>query len=637
MPPTTSSLPLEILDRVCEYIALDYPEGLYDVVLVNKHWYSVAGKYRYLRIHVNVVNRQRLARDLLFWTRALERVSGFISVRELTILGRMPHIETDYRDTSYLDEWEFAGHAPEDDLTQLDRLYYQSFSDVLNRGVRHVFHGWEALADLLKRLTGLQSLVWACETPLPPSVLQVLQHDIRNCRLHYRTFKLPSLHQKSMVPHDIDAHDYALATYKHLTSVLVPLSHYDSSGCVEYNQEAVQKMAAGLAPDLTQVHVVYGPPGAGSDRVRNLRRPAWRGFFIDQEDDSGEGAPQRSSLIHLQTWSLSPANYGYFSQWEARIAFSELQVLQLWAASLETLQAVRHIQFTSLKTLALDLEYPQGSCGEFKHSEAARLDVAASEFLLEMAVSVQRIHLSGIPTCERAFKAVLQRHGSTLQTLSLVSPGSPSRAGPQMTVSRIMDIHRYCPRLRDLRVPIQRAGGNSHEVEIYKAFGVFSDLSDLFFQLDMTNGLPRSPLSVPPSHNTEAQEAIDTFINAAVDEVLVRDILAKIVAAGALSLQRFKVVVNLDVTRPEVLLELIFHMARKWKCTRFPAIIDRGVPPWHAKVVVERLGSSGKRFLQTLDHRSISAGLGKYELLFRRLWPNRTADWDNDWHSFPLS
>jgi hypothetical protein len=253
-----------------------------------------------------------------------------------------------------------------------------------------------------------------------------------------------------------------------------------------------------------------------------------------------------------------------------------------------------------------------------------------------MAVSLQSIHLSGIPICERAFQAVIDHHGKTLHTLSLVSPGSCSTAGVQATPSRIRKIHKHCPNIRDLRLPIRRKKGDSREVDIYKAFGVFSSLTDLLLQLDMTNGLP-PPLFSRPS--TEAQWVLDTFINAAVDEALVLTMIHKIVRSGAHSLQRFKVISNLEDTHPVDLANIVHVMARKWKCTRFPAIRDKDAEPCEAKVVVEELGAKARMFRNTLSHDEDRVRLDPYEPLFRQLWPNRTLGryWDDEWRSFPLS
>ncbi|KAL5338319.1 hypothetical protein BJX70DRAFT_367278 [Aspergillus crustosus] len=632
MPATISSLPPEILDYVCQFLASDYPQGIYDAVLVNRLWYLCAAKYRYQGIHINIVNRERLSKDLDYLKRDLQRVSGFLSVRQLTVRGRMPPLKSDNGKTSYLDEWANDGHGPEDDLTRLDHVYNQSVSDLFDRKYRHETEGWDPLVDLLKHLTGLQSLTWACETPIPVCVLQILQEDIRSCKIHHRTFKLPSLHQEVTGLHDIEARDYALAGSKCLSSILVPLSHHDTSGCVEYNQEAVQKMAAGLAPNLTHVHIVYRCRGWEAEDAAKRGRPPWNGFFFEQDVDTDDEKAHGPSMMHLQCWSLSPASLAYFRIWEGHIAFSELQVLQLWQVNMETLSAARGLQLSSLRTLALDLQYPLDLSRGFDYVVAYRLDGLAAEFLSEMAVPLQNIHLSGIPTCDRAFLAALEHHGKTLLTISLVSPGSGSRAGVQMTASQITEIHRKCPKIRDLRLPIQRTRGDSREVGIYKALGIFSYLTNLLLQLDLTDGLPLRHQGI-----NQEDRVLNTFVNAAVDETLVRAMLHKIVAAGAHALETFKVIVNLEVTDSVDLVDVAQPMARKWKCTRFPAFKDKGAEPWQAKAIVEEMGARARTFSLALPHFEHRGSLGPYEPLFRRLWGKRSPHWDNDWQSFPLS
>jgi hypothetical protein len=82
-------------------------------------------------------------------------------------------------------------------------------------------------------------VLWSCETQFPALLLEVLYHALPHCRLYIRGFNLPSLHYNADHPQDIDKHGLALATSPSLASVVVPVSQYDDSGCVEYNEEAV--------------------------------------------------------------------------------------------------------------------------------------------------------------------------------------------------------------------------------------------------------------------------------------------------------------------------------------------------------------------------------------------------------------
>lgn len=173
------------------------------------------------------------------------------------------------------------------------------------------------------------------------------------CRLRIANFKIPSLHQYADQLHGVDERDFALATSPNISSIVVPVSHYDIDGCVEYNEEAVLQMAAGLAPNLIEVHIVHGMLGASPyffDAV-DRGRPPWRGFFVNKRQGV---VGEVSQTVHLKCWSLSPARIEYFATWEEAMDFSELRTLQLWEVTSDVLAlAKRPIQLpesTSLGT-----------------------------------------------------------------------------------------------------------------------------------------------------------------------------------------------------------------------------------------------------------------------------------------------
>jgi hypothetical protein len=69
-------------------------------------------------------------------------------------------------------------------------------------------------------------------------------------------FHLGSLVQSRGSPQPIDPDDYALVTLQSLSSIVVPVRHFETDGMVNYMEEAVTRMVAGIAPNLAHVWLV---------------------------------------------------------------------------------------------------------------------------------------------------------------------------------------------------------------------------------------------------------------------------------------------------------------------------------------------------------------------------------------------
>ena len=63
------------------------------------------------------------------------------------------------------------------------------------------------------------------------------------CHLHIHSFRLSSLIQHRDRPQPIDPDDYALATSPSLSSIVVSVRNHEDDGNVNYNEEAVMRMA----------------------------------------------------------------------------------------------------------------------------------------------------------------------------------------------------------------------------------------------------------------------------------------------------------------------------------------------------------------------------------------------------------
>ncbi|KAL4901757.1 hypothetical protein BDW74DRAFT_181471 [Aspergillus multicolor] len=537
-----SSLPLEIVDQICEYVG-----DVRNLALVGKQCYTLTVKHRFRRISITrkKIGNSTLSAEVKRWSDILEAASAFTIVRELSIF----EWTTDIEECGEIEYPNFQTYA--DKLTRKDQLYTPIFSKLFDFKPRYEpEETWTSLMLLLRQLSGLQDLVWACESQFPPSLLQILHEQLPRCSLHIRAFKMPSLHQDADHPVDIDQRDYSLATSPNLCSILVPISHYDTFGCVEYNEEAAMEMAAGLAPNLKELHLVYGALGSSLEYVRALERgrSPWRGFFpLKAEND-----PKSQQPIRLQTLSISPATMQHFTPWEARLDFSALETLQLWDVQAETLMALstHSGSLAMLKTLALHTESPEDRISqEYSADKAARLDDAATWFLSALGlgrVRLERVHLSGGPHLGKSFRQLLFSHGRSLRTLSLIAPARYAESGPRITVSRIKEIQTHCPHIQDLRLSLRRTHGNADEVAVYDALGKTTRLTCLTLQFHL---LDQNPDSTSHSDSESPALAIEhdpepsgeTLISAAVDTPLARAIFTRIVKAGARSLQTLKI------------------------------------------------------------------------------------------------
>ncbi|KAL5336140.1 hypothetical protein BJX70DRAFT_400951 [Aspergillus crustosus] len=87
------SLPLELLDRICEYVASSYRPGIPNLALVNRHCYTITIRHRFRCISINAVSdrvgkaqqRQTLIADVKRCTEILQSASAFTAVRQLSI------------------------------------------------------------------------------------------------------------------------------------------------------------------------------------------------------------------------------------------------------------------------------------------------------------------------------------------------------------------------------------------------------------------------------------------------------------------------------------------------------------------------------------------------------------------------
>ncbi|KAL3471351.1 hypothetical protein BJX99DRAFT_250522 [Aspergillus californicus] len=618
------ALPWEILDSICQYAALGPRPTVSSLTLVSKRWSTITSRYRFQCISITVnEDCEGLKEEVEMWAATLEAASAFTLVRHLSIIPASPE------NTGLYESEDPDYTEPADDLTKEDQYYNQAISFLFgHKPMYQRDEDWECVARFVARLSNLKDLLWAWDTLFPFSLLKVLHQDIPYCRLHNRAFELPSLHQRADHPQDINHQDYTLATSPSLSSILVPISGWDDAGRQEYNNEAVMQLVRGMAPNLTGVHIVHRAFGASPFDDETVRggRPPWPGFFPN--DCLKARNMETLGPVRLESWSLSPSIMQYFEPWGNCLDFSALRTLRLWSVTAETLLFLSSHSLACLETLAIDLDYPADRRAERYSAEVAAHQDDAASSLLSCLPPLSSLHLSGFPTPEKTFNSILQYHGASLQTVSLISPGDSCTT--PITVRQLKQLQETCPNVRDLRLPILRAQGNASEVAIYKTIGTFTHLTDLLLQLHLDAHEPRlEPDLFDRSPTPPIIPTPEMLVNLAVDESLAQMVFSTIITAGARSLQRLRVKRS-SISIPYELGSIAPIMMRQWECTYLPGGGSRD-QEHPSRIHVWEIGRKARllRLIQGVE-------LGVCEDAFRQLWPAVSANWQDDWHSFPL-
>jgi len=189
----------------------------------------------------------------------------------------------------------------------------------------------------------------------------------------------------------------------------------NSDGTLNYNREAVTRVAAGLAPNLKKVSLLRSC--AGQHEAVQIAlwspRPPWPGFIHKGFSDKLEvGALQRLQL----------ADYGLIQKhtledWKMHINFSALRTLQVETAlepdALEYLTS--SCDFVSLTTLTLAMK----ACRSSEPPPLVYDLDLHSRFICSLPPLSNAILIG--PSLS-TFEDCLKHHGSTLRVLRLSSP-----------------------------------------------------------------------------------------------------------------------------------------------------------------------------------------------------------------------
>lgn len=654
-------LPHEVLQQIADCLHGSHRLSLHSFGLVNKTCYGAALPSIFQELHLSARGHKALQRDVETLTRALSRTASTRHVRSLHIKGFL--FLEDAGESSGEAGWETS--ASRADVWEQYRKE-EGLDEVLGDEEPTV-HGWfedygpvEVTAEedaawtpfvrLVKALPHLTKLVYDCRNQFPPTLLDALHRYHPQCRLHHLTFRLRSLLQQ-----DLDPHEMALATSPCLYRVKVHCAWRDSNTQDDFNEEAMLELVAGLAPNLKELSMISVFPVLSSSGRRDPRA-AWRGLLgFVEPDKSAFGSLTSLSLVGALSFSSE-----LLQTWHRHTDFTMLRHLVL-GGGLECIEGindeamrwmVQNCSFPRLETLRVRLRRDD------ENIDKPDYDVDAAAFFRAFG-PLEELSVSG-PLGPEILDSILSRHGHKVKKLGLFPHENPFDSRlmhvPMIfTKEHIEKIQASCPALYDLSVPIKRTKSDRTEADLYRSLGKFARLQRLFLILDCSNWrvMRDSTLTDDPSFDNDDRELFITInshirrghvreclINCAVDETLARSIWATICRDKVTQLKSLKLYTTgggkfgntssyLDLD------EFISNMSRSF-------IIERARED-DDSISVRELGGRARiarnqQFTRWHAGQSLPDSPESALYIFRRIWvpKNMSQDWRDDWSSLPL-
>jgi hypothetical protein len=410
---------------------------------------------------------------------------------------------------------------------------------------------------------------------------------------------------------------------------------------LNYNEEAVMRMVAGMAPSLAHVWLI--PTRAGDGLVHReairLGKPAWGGFF-----PGSAGADKLPVLGSLQSLVLpSYISYTEINNWSRYTDFAKLHRLTIsWISQpgvvLGLAEMAMRGDFESLDTLGLPAI----------EDETNQVQEALNR-LLENLNPLQRLDLSG-SISDETFNIVLRRHGRTLRNLSVHPYRDRESRDPLVAFSEavVRRLVEQCPNLEQVWLPVDRTRGDDRETGIYRALSRLPRLRHAFLRLCFSVGPDEdywdeeTDGEYPLSSNLCDGEEIpfiylrEAFSNSAIDATLALSIFNLISSGGSLRYLTLEMIRKEGPNAPASgcygpFQRILRWFNRSWVCkqdTRGGVTVQELDRKWTAEVGEE---------WQYLSEGSLRDGEEIYQEVFNDIWPQKTPEWWKDWKSLPLS
>ncbi|CAG8960191.1 hypothetical protein HYFRA_00010670 [Hymenoscyphus fraxineus] len=631
------TLPLLALERICQYLDHDDwdRQNLWSFTLASRTCCSVAAARRFCQITLRLVPGE-LERCLKPWMDVLNHDGRYRHVRRLKVLRftSNPNPKPDQYDSGWNARHYFDMH---DFCRPSENALGQDWAPRNEPAENPDF--WVPLSRFIDEMPALQDLVWAFGSHMPRPVLSAV--TTAGCRLHMHQFSLRSLIQFGNNPQPIDPDEYALATSSSLFGIVARVAGTRGyEGELNYNEEALMQMVAGMAPNLAYLYMTTIQEGQAymPDEIRRLGRPEWSGFFCD-------GVAEASRYVRGSLQSLVCAVYvpGGIAKWTQFTDFTKLRCLVIPYTPEEGVALTKIATrggFQSLETLKL-------SPLEDETPNAQKV----LQQLLESVNPLRRLLLDGYFTTE-TLNIVLRRHGATLRTLSMHSylDQGIDRDPPTLLIAFsktvVEQLVAECPNLEQIEIPILRTEGDNEEAGIYRALSRLPRLKDAVLMLGFWIGPDEEYWDeaqygpYPPDDEVYEAEQIPpnklriAFRNCAIDSTLALSIF-NMIATGS-NLRSLKIHTRRKTTENspdnQQFAALLRWFNRPWVCTRDDA----------STVTVKELDeketiSCGKDWERaSKNYQSKGYRDPNQDVLvdvFKSVWPPKTTEWWNDWET----
>ncbi|KAJ5923211.1 hypothetical protein N7454_008456 [Penicillium verhagenii] len=331
---------------------------------------------------------------------------------------------------------------------------------------------WLPIANLLRKFSSLNDLLYDGLHQFAPCMLQAINEDSSSCRLWMNRFKLHSLGAEQIDPHEV-----ALLSSPRLYSIKFDdfMSHGgNASGDNSIGEENKQdedilyRTVASLSPFLKEVHSCYrdDQPYYPTDESSELQNRI-------------DGQVTRSSLRYLSISGCEnkSINKETMTMWNDFTDFSTLR----------TLRITNPLRYQALEFLANDCSFEtlqslELSLSLFATRLAWRLgqyDTPEARFLCSLR-PLTNLTINDW-TNKYPLECFLPHHGGKLTKLAILT-GKNTHLLP----SDVKQISEYCPNLQELEITLPRTQGNATEVESYRNLGRLPQLQSLTIRLDVT-------------------------------------------------------------------------------------------------------------------------------------------------------
>ncbi|PGH00303.1 hypothetical protein AJ80_09197 [Polytolypa hystricis UAMH7299] len=656
-------LPGEILQQIASCLDAN---SLNAFSLTSQQCNEVANMFVFQNMCISIWNRETLRQDIDGWSRTLERRSSFQHVRRLQIGGQMAYASEETGPGNLLGLKQSRKRRAIDSDDDFDLVtFLEPGLDSLLPDTRPPQEAWAEddawipLANLMRRLSALRDLVYACTNQFPPCLLAVLHEELPCCRLDMRSFALRSLDQEEMDPQEL-----ALVTSPCLHAVVAPPASYTllRERILIYLQEAHLRIPLALAPNLKEVSIHCSlPTELKRDVDKRSARSLMQGLPLTK--------PKLAKLRSLSMRPWCPLRQSDLEEWSKRIDFSCLRVLKFEGALAEGALAwatANCLQFQSLRSLLIDINLERMESGE---KVGDNYDKQLSYFLLSLP-PLTKLRVVGNVALE-TLGVILSKHGPSLRKLWLQR--NVYQRGVLYDFAVVDWLRQCCPLLEDLRLTIPRFKGNASEVAIYRTLGAIPRLQTLKLRLECSSAHlepsadpDQDLLSCDPSFDEFDRQLFpgfgdmrngdirDRLINTAIDETLARAIFQCISTgkkkkkdpahahAPVLPLQKLELVpINADYFRrrvSHVLLGEHFQMVdivkQSWVLEQYRYV---HLDDLQKDVTV--------RQIEHIAGRKEGGPSERYLRVFRKIWPppphqehspKWKGDWGGSWHSWPL-